>query len=422
MLALAPDPGSVAAARKLSGAATWSGTGADDGAVWGECAGSGKNPYRAVVDLAGPAYQCSCPSRKFPCKHALGLLLLWSAGQVGPGARPEWAGTWLDGRAERAAAPAKAPKAPDPAAAEKRVERRDARVAAGVDELDRWLTDQVRIGLTGIRQGGYGVVEPVAARMVDAQAPGLAAALRRLPAVAADRVDWTGALLAELGMLRLAVTGHRNLDRLPPSLAACVRREVGQPVAKEDVLGTPAVTDRWAVLGLRDDEQDRFTTRRVWLRGGRTGRAALVLSFAAAGQSPDASLVPGTALDADLHFYPGAAPLRALVGERRGVPGPVQALAGGSLADAVAGFGAAVAADPWTRSWPVVVTGLTPVPADGEWQARDAAGDRVRLQPSSVLLAVSGGHPVTVAGEYGPGGLRAHSVLDPEPPARLVPL
>ena len=29
-----------------------------------------------VIDSTGPAYKCSCPSRKFPCKHALGLLFL----------------------------------------------------------------------------------------------------------------------------------------------------------------------------------------------------------------------------------------------------------------------------------------------------------------------------------------------------------
>jgi SWIM zinc finger len=46
--------------------------------VWGLCAGSGKRPYQTVVDLTGPAYKCSCPSRKFPCKHALALLLNWA--------------------------------------------------------------------------------------------------------------------------------------------------------------------------------------------------------------------------------------------------------------------------------------------------------------------------------------------------------
>ncbi|MFD2332056.1 SWIM zinc finger family protein [Cohnella sp. GCM10020058] len=45
--------------------------------LFGECKGSGKEPYRCSVDFvneASPVFRCSCPSRQFPCKHALGLL------------------------------------------------------------------------------------------------------------------------------------------------------------------------------------------------------------------------------------------------------------------------------------------------------------------------------------------------------------
>ncbi|RNG10382.1 SWIM zinc finger family protein, partial [Streptomyces botrytidirepellens] len=105
VLALAPDAASHKAGGKLAGAASWSGTGARGQAVWGLCAGSGSEPYRTVIDVHGPAYRCSCPSRKFPCKHALGLLLLWGAGGAGVpegGEPPEWAEQWLGERRERA--------------------------------------------------------------------------------------------------------------------------------------------------------------------------------------------------------------------------------------------------------------------------------------------------------------------------------
>src|ERR1700722_8597860 len=82
VLALAPEDSSRRAAGPLSRPAPWHDIGATDDAVWGLCAGSGKNPYQVIVDLAGPAYKCSCPSRKFPCKHALGLLLNWASGTL----------------------------------------------------------------------------------------------------------------------------------------------------------------------------------------------------------------------------------------------------------------------------------------------------------------------------------------------------
>ncbi|MDR3094730.1 MAG: SWIM zinc finger domain-containing protein [Bacteroidales bacterium] len=50
---------------------------ADKTVIWGECAGSGKKPYSTSFDFSNegnPVGRCSCPSRQFPCKHAVGLL------------------------------------------------------------------------------------------------------------------------------------------------------------------------------------------------------------------------------------------------------------------------------------------------------------------------------------------------------------
>lgn len=50
---------------------------ADKTLIWGECAGSGKNPYYVsadFVELSNPVFRCNCPSRQFPCKHGIGLL------------------------------------------------------------------------------------------------------------------------------------------------------------------------------------------------------------------------------------------------------------------------------------------------------------------------------------------------------------
>ena len=417
VLALAPDAGSAKAARPLSQPGPWSDTGADERAVWGRCRGSGKNPYTTVVDLAGPAYKCSCPSRKFPCKHALGLLLLWSYGHVPAGTEPGWTKEWVDSRAERAARPERPKAPPDPEAAAKRAERRGTRVAGGVDELDTWLLDQVRNGVSGLERRAYATLEKVAARMVDAQATGLATRVRSLAGTVASGDGWPARLLEDLGLLRLTVQGHRHLDALPEDLAACVRREVGYTVAREDVLATPPVRDRWQVLALRDVEEERFTTRRVWLRGEAAGRVALVLSF---GASLDATLVPGTTVDADVHYYPGTAPLRAIVGERHGEPVPLERVEGVSLDDAAAAYAAAVAADPWVNAWPVVVD-VTPVPGE-RWRAVDALGRVADLHAWADLwrlLAVSGGHRVTCVGEWTPTGVRPLSVWDT---ARLVTL
>ncbi|WP_409292683.1 SWIM zinc finger family protein [Peribacillus sp. SCS-37] len=54
----------------------------DGSLLFGECSGSGKGTYRTSVDFAGesPVPRCSCPSRQFPCKHALGLMYSFVSG------------------------------------------------------------------------------------------------------------------------------------------------------------------------------------------------------------------------------------------------------------------------------------------------------------------------------------------------------
>jgi hypothetical protein len=409
VLALAPDASSLRAAQPLASGRSWPLAGAADGsALWGECRGSAAVPYRTVVDLSGPAYRCSCPSRKLPCKHALALLLLWSGGVIAAdGDPPGWARIWLASR-EAATAGAKDPKTPaDPAAALRRAEQREARVAAGLTELDRWLCDQVRQGLAASQRSGYRYWDDIAARMVDAQAPGLAERVRALAAVPYSGSGWEARLLEEYALLRLLATAGRTQAGLPLPLRDTVRSRVGFTVRQADVLAdaTP-VRDRWHVLAMRDLDQDRIRTRRVWLRGRDSGRPALVLSFAALGQPLDDSLNAGTDTDADLAFYPAALPLRALVATRHGIS-PGGPPSGTTIADLLAGYAAALGEDPWLDTWPAV---LEATPARAPVRCLyDAAGDAVPLHPGAgdcwPLFALSGGHPLTVAGEWTPRGL-----------------
>ena len=409
MLALAPDASSLRAAQPLASGRAWPvAAAADDRALWGECLGSAAAPYRTVIDLSGPAYRCSCPSRKFPCKHALALLLLWSDGAVGTnGDPPEWAASWIAEHAARTSDPQN-PKAPaDPAAAQRRAEQREARVATGLVELDRWLCDQVRQGLAASQRAGYRHWDDIAARMVDAQAPGLAERLRALAAVPYSGTGWEGRLLEEYALAWLLAAAGRDQAGLPPPLRDTVRSRVGFTVRQAEVLASATpVRDFWQVLASRDLDQDRIRTRRVWMRGRDTGRAALVLSFAAVGQSLDDSLAVGTEVDADLAFYPAAVPLRALLATRRdtfpGRPPP-----GDTVTGLLAGYAAALGEDPWLDTWPVVLEATparAPLPS-----LYDAADDAVPLHPGAgdcwTLFALSGGEPLTVAGEWTPRGL-----------------
>ncbi|MGI5129610.1 SWIM zinc finger family protein [Pseudonocardia sp. CA-107938] len=410
--ALAPDPASVKAALGLATPVRWEVYGADERAVWGMCGGSGKQPYRTTVDLDGPAFSCSCPSRKFPCKHALALLLLWASNLVPEEpAAPAFAADWLKARDSRPARTAE-PRERDEEAAAKRAAERHRRVGDGLAELERWLRDRVRTGLAHAAGEGYAPVEQVAARMVDAQAPGIAGMVRRSAATPASGSGWPGRLLGEYARMRLLVRAYEQVATLPPELAATVRSRVGFTVARDDVLAAPGVRDRWIVVAVRDAFEGKVDTRRVWLRGAATGRWALVLLFAAGGAElgshPDAVLLPGTALDAELHHYPGRPPLRALIGSRHGELGTAGPPAPTTVDALLDGYATALADDPWLAEWPAVLRGV-PVEDGTGWQLRCADGV-VPLAVSGVdvwpLVATSGGSPVTVAGEWTGSALR----------------
>ncbi|WP_345605327.1 SWIM zinc finger family protein [Pseudonocardia adelaidensis] len=422
VLALAPDPASAGAGRGQAVPATWMEPGASEAAVWGACRGSGKQPYQVCVELAEPAFRCTCPSRKIPCKHALGLLLLWARGSVPDGAEPEWVRAWLTERAERARRrPGRQAGVPprDPEAAARRAEQRAQRVAAGAAELREWLTDRVRSGLAGAdAEELYGV----AARMVDAQAPGLAGGLRRAAGVIGRGRDWPGRLLTELALLHVLAGASTRLADLPADLAATVRTRLGFPTDTADVLANgERVTDQWVVTGLVDEVTERLTTRRAWLRGRDSGRPALVLSFAPPGQPLDRSLPPGHVVRGELAFYPGAAPLRALVA---GADEPVRAgrPGGDAVCAALESVAQALAVDPWQDRWPLLLAGVAPVADGGGWLLVDAEGAALLIDERAdpwPLLAVSAGAPVPVAGEWTATGLRPMTCWDGDRTVRL---
>lgn len=421
VLALAPDAASRKAGSKLGAAGPWSEAGSsDEGTVWGLCKGSGSKPYQTVIDIAdasGPAYKCSCPSRKFPCKHALGLLLLWAGGDgaVPPGQPPDWAEQWIKGRRQRAeekrtaGASGSSSGSGDPEAARRRAERRAVRVTAGATELEQRLTDLLRGGLAGAEQAGYGLWEETAARMVDAQAPGLAARVRELGAIPASGPGWPVRLLEECALLHLLDQGWLRREGLPDALADTVRSRIGLPASADG----PPVRDRWLVLAQYDTADMKLTTRRIWLYGADSHRTALLLSYGAAGRAPELALPVGLALEAEVSAYPGAGQLRAALGEQFAPPSPAAIRPPGvTTAEATARYGEALRDDPWLDSVPVTLDRVVPTPDGDSWQLADADADTaLPLTPAARarpglwrLVALSGGAPVKVFGECGHRG------------------
>jgi hypothetical protein len=420
--ALAPDQLALTASIKLQKPSSWPVLGRDgeDALVWGECQGSGATPYRVMADLRDLGNKCTCPSRKFPCKHVLALLWLSveAPGRLVQGETPSWVAEWLtrrrapkktggEGDAESAAtgrgasfaiaesAAPRATKPADPKAVERadaqrlRLRReREASIAGGLDELDRWILDRLEEGLANFTTTAQQTCRSAAARLIDAKAPGLAGMIDEL-AVTLFRVAQplrAGYAAERLSAIALLASAYRHQAALPEALRAEVRRQIGWTVRREDLLEDKdalRVTGRWMVVAARAEVQpDRIRRLETWLlrlgeRRGAEPDFALLLDFVPMAGGPSAPpFYAGEVLSAELAFYASPMPLRALIVTRGAAEGGTGWGAAQTIAAALDGWDRALAHLPWLESWPLLIGGVRVARGEGKslWLEDQAGG------------------------------------------------
>ncbi|MCI8554722.1 MAG: SWIM zinc finger family protein [Clostridiales bacterium] len=155
ILLQAPNPAAAENGRKLSKKGSFSARRRteDDTLYWADCAGSGSRPYHVSIDWSQPdtpVCRCSCPSRQFPCKHALGLMFEIEAGKAFetadiPADIAEKRAKQTARAAKKEAAASSPPKAsrPNTAAAKKKL----AKQLEGLDAAEKMVHDLLTAGM-----------------------------------------------------------------------------------------------------------------------------------------------------------------------------------------------------------------------------------------------------------------------------------
>ena len=422
--ALAPDPASLRSGQGLVDPRHWPRLGADEAALWGECKGSGQEPYKVRVDLSNMGYACTCPSHKYPCKHVIALMLFSATApaKLKEKKAPAWVTEWLEKREVRKAKAEKPVRAKTETAetiqarqkdASRRAARREKLAEGGVDALELWLKDFARRGLASAQSVPAGFWEEQAARLVDAQLPGAARLIREMSDLPGSRPDWGEVLLLRMARLHLLIQAYRRLETLPEEARQDVRYLLGWTVNQDELLASGSgVSDDWLVAASRteEDEQTGLRTQVNWLWGRQTKRPAQVLNFAFRSQPLDASLVPGLVLRGELVFFPSAYPLRAVfrhkqVAEPSFTPGGYTGVT--QLLDE---YSTALGRNPWLEVWPAVLEGSTPLHTETTWTLRDGQGCALPLSaqfPSAwELFALAGGRPLVLFGTWDGGAFR----------------
>ena len=413
LLRLAPDAASLTRARKLFFSKRWTLLAGDGHWLWGTYqevdrrggTDRANGETRTALRLDPARFLCTCRDPNRPCRHGLALVLLlrnaperWTVADTYP--------DWLQAAIERGNRPAAAPPEQRDAATARRLERLQL-MQSGMTELEQRLEDILRRGLAEIQQLGPDYWQAFATRLVDAKLPAAARRLRRISdAPERDPATAHETILRELGQLYLLLRAWRKRDRLSADRQTELLTTLGVNLKKEEVLAQRPVVDHWLVLGLREGSEERLRYRRVWLRGEKTQRYALLLDFAFGDQPFERTWPVGSSWDADVHYYPGAYAQRALVARARPGGRPYDGLQGHArIADLDADFRAALARQPWLPQFPVLLTEVTPtLSPNGDLLLLDPAAAALPLPIADPLrwrlLAESGGSALDIFGEY----------------------
>ncbi len=414
---LAPDESSKKAGKELANPGKWVSKGANDAALWGECQGSGSKPYRTQVDLANLAFKCSCPSRKFPCKHGLGLLLLHarSSNLFTDNAMPDWVNDWISKRGDKEEkSREKKDKPVDEAAQAKRQQARHQKVADGTAELLLWIKDIIRNGLLNVPEKGAQFWENMAKRMVDAQAPGLAGMIRNVGSINFYNEGWPGKFLEQIIKMYLLISGYKNIDIIDAELQNDIKAFIGFTQNQDELKAQEGIRDEWFVLAKQLTQQDQLTTESIWLYGTHSKRTALVLQFSVRGQVSETSFSAGTVIDAELVYFKSSCPLRALIKQQHETKMAVQLPGYKNWHDVVSRETEMNSVNPFIDQHPFMLDALNLVEYNQEWWLQDDGQKIMRLaKPYGnlwTLLSISGGKPLPMVvigkeDEYYPVGV-----------------
>ena len=421
VLALAPDAASSLAGQKLASGGAIRKTLTDidhSDLITGQCQGSGARPYVIACDLSQPAIKCTCPSRKFPCKHGIALLLVYADNpaafadrQASDAPIKEWFAKRREkldkkDKGDKTESEHKTPEDIERARLDKeaRQSERLRKITLGIDDLERFLQDVMREGLATMRRDANAFNER-AGRLIDAQAPGLARIVTELGTTLSTGQDFEARFFKVLGPLVLLINAFKNRHILPDGLIQDLYDQIGinrnqQEILDDDPAGD--IVDDWHVVSQTLTQEDRLRMQRNVLWGRKSGRYALILYFAHGASAFSESLVPGAWYRAALAFYPSEYPYRALIRHKELIPDQTMSLPGVELEEAYRLWSQALARLPWLNRMPITLKGLKATTSRKHLMDSQGRALAVALTKTQHLdmLAVSNGGPFDAFGEF----------------------
>lgn len=277
---------------------------------------------------------------------------------------------------------------------------------AGNAELQSRLLDLIRGGLVELDIAPPQYFEEFAARMVDAQLGSIGKRIRSWANFREDFPDtWHEKLLDELGSMYLFSKAFQNIDRLPENLQDELLALAGVTTRTSELFQQEGIKDDWLVLGqVLTPEPNNLTSRRTWLIGRETQKIILVLEYTFGTAEFTTLWLKGMVYSGEAVYYPAAYPLRVAFKSADIAPSFSEISGFQLLSNFLQTYSEVIAQSPWMSQFPVLLTSVTPVFFKHNFYLVDSEKKYLPIEKDNLspweLIALSGGQPITVFGEW----------------------
>ncbi|MEM9823447.1 MAG: hypothetical protein AAF985_20355 [Bacteroidota bacterium] len=288
----------------------------------------------------------------------------------------------------------------------KRRNQRIARMKQGMLDLEAWLSDLIRTGIASVEGKDYAFWQDFSARMVDTQLSALGPRIRSLQLLPHSEAAWPEQMLQELAELYLLARGFRRLDELPQELQEQLLRIAGITDKRKDLLEQEGIDDQWGVLGQFEGVNiDNGYFRRTWLRGRYSRKMALLLDYNYQNRGYDREWEVGGIYRGKLIYYPAAYPQRALLKGPELEEENIRKMKGyGNTQGFLQDYAQVLSINPWLENFPCCLENMRPIYQQDQLFLVDQERYQLptHVKPNQIwpIVALSGGHPITLFGEW----------------------
>lgn len=408
LLGLSPDHFTIRSGYGNATPQKWRFLGAEQEVVWGLFDNKKRPPFQVALLLDEMYFSCTCLSRRFPCQHIIGLLLMYS--QSADRFKKDSFPPWLRERQHQAASVWNQPNPAKLVDVDTLGELRN-----GLSELEKWLHDLIQNGLATLPDKKKAYFETIATRMWDIQALTLTSKLLELANIDKTQPDWPKQYLRQLGPLALLIQGFKKFESQPPPVQADLLAATGRPLP---LYSSHAAThhDQWLVLGQLSETSASHQKLVTWVWGIENSKVARLEQSINGKHPAGVCYITGSLLRGAVQFGESAWPLRAQFVEKPLLQvDPLPPIGEASFRNAVGQYATAKRHNPWIEQFPLVLSACLPIQENGRWLILDQQQNILPLVPSFNygwhLAALSGGQPIGIFGMWNGRILDPLSVL-----------